>query len=85
MLTQVRYPDLSVFLVSKGLLVLNYRKGQRMRSSTRTIMALNLFVGSAVVVLGAWVPDAQAVRMPLWLTVAALSAVLVDRRFDARL
>jgi hypothetical protein len=56
-----------------------------MCSSTRTLMALNLFIGCSVIVLGTWMPDAQSLRVPLWLTVAAISAVLVDRRLGRRL
>jgi hypothetical protein len=48
-------------------------------------MALNLFVGAAVLVFDSWMPQAQAARVPLWLVVAELSAVLVDRRLDHRL
>lgn len=56
-----------------------------MRAGSRTPMTLSLFVSCAVLLLGLWMPEAQALRVPLWLDVAALTAVLLVRRLDRRL
>lgn len=56
-----------------------------MRESTKVLMALSLLIAFAILILGLWMPDARTDRVWLWLVGAALSAVLVDRKFDHRL
>lgn len=50
-----------------------------MRSSTRILSALNIFVGTSVLALGAWMPDEKILRVPLWLMIALLTGMLLDR------
>ncbi len=56
-----------------------------MRESTRILMTLNLGIALAIIVLGLWMPESKMDRVWLWLTAAAFSAVLIDRKLDRRL
>lgn len=56
-----------------------------MRESTKILVSLSWLVSAAILSLGAWMPEARADRMWLWLVGAAIAAVLADRILDRRL